>query len=328
MAVARRRGSRSEGAVRGGDERTPEEDLRRRIAELERENEELRKENSQLQEKLKSVSREALRQAAPFRRRESKRSRAPRRPGRSPGHTGTRRPRPERVDEELEAPLRSCPECGSKLNDVTPIEQFVEDIPVVRPHVTRIVTYGGRCSHCGPVRSQHPRQVSNAYGAAAVHVGPRATGLAADLNKRLGIPLSKTCSILREHFGLKITPGGLVQQQARVAAKLAPTYNRLRQALRSSVSVHADETSWWVGGPGHWLWVFTNRSHTFYVVDWRRGRDVVTDVLGDDFRGVLVSDCLAAYEKLSCVQQKCYAHHLRELPADARGHGHGGEEQP
>ena len=30
--------------------------------------------------------------------------------------------------------------------------------------------------------------------------------------------------------------------------------------------VHSDETSWWVAGPGWWLWVFTTQLLTFYVV--------------------------------------------------------------
>jgi transposase len=40
------------------------------------------------------------------------------------------------------------------------------------------------------------------------------------------------------------------------------------------------------------------------------------DVLGDDYEGILVSDCLSAYERVGCRQQKCYAHHLKAV-ADA-----------
>jgi hypothetical protein len=199
------------------------------------------------------------------------------------------------------------------VTDVAPVEQFVEDIPRVKPHVTRIVTYTANCASCGVVRSNHPRQVATATGAAATQLGPRAAALAVDLNKRLGVPAAKTCSVLTEHFDLKLTPGGLIHLEARLASRLEPTYQELARLVRRSAVVHADETSWWVGGPGYWLWVFTNRELTFYVVDKSRGRDVVDDVLGESFAGVLVSDCLAAYEKLSCVQHKCYAHHLRAI---------------
>jgi transposase len=151
--------------------------------------------------------------------------------------------------------------------DVHPIKQTVEDIPAVRPTVTEIVTYRGTCAHCGPIRSTHPRQVSLASGAAGAQVGPRAAALATDLNKRLGVPAAKTCAVLNEHFSLKLTPGGLVHMQARLARRLMPTYQELSSLIRKSPVVYADETSWWVGGPGYWLWVFTNPKVTFYRVD-------------------------------------------------------------
>jgi hypothetical protein len=146
-----------------------------------------------------------------------------------------------------------------------------------------------------------------------VQIGPRAAALATDLNKRLGIPAAKTCAVLNEHFSLKLTPGGLVHLQARLAQRLTPTYYELVALIRNSPVVHADETSWWVGGPGHWLWVFTNQKLTLYRVDRSRARDVVEDVLGNDYAGILVSDCLAAYEHLGCRQQKCHAHHLKAI---------------
>jgi transposase len=296
------------------------ERLRRRVAELELENEKLREEKSQLEEKIKAISREAFRQAAPFRRRDRLRSKAPKKPGRRPGHPGSRRPVPKQVDERVEAPLPRCPHCGGRVTDVRPIKQTVEDIPAVRPTVTEIVTYRGTCADCGSVRSTHPRQVSLASGAAGVQVGPRASALAADLNKRLGIPAAKTCAVLNEHFSLKLTPGGLVHLQARLAKRLMPTYEELSALIRKSPVVHADETSWWVGGPGYWLWVFTNPKLTFYRVDESRGRDVVVDVLGADYEGILVSDCLSAYELLGCRQQKCYAHHLKAIAHATEDH--------
>ena len=243
--------------------------LRRRVAELEVENEKLRKENTQLQEKLKA----AFRQAAPFRRRDRLRSKAPKRPARAPGHQGSRRPVPKQVDERVDAPLSSCPHCGGRVTDVRPIKQTVEDIPAVRPVVTEIVTYRGTCADCGRVRSMHPGQVSLASGAAGAQVGPRAAALAIDLNKRLGIPAAKTCAVLNEHFSLKRTPGGLVHLEARLARRLTPTYEELAALIRKSHVVHVDETSWWVGGPGHWLWVFTNPKFVLYVVD---SREVAT----------------------------------------------------
>ena len=55
---------------------------------------------------------------------------------------------PEVVDEVIEVPLACCPDCAGALEMVTPIEQFIEELPVVRPHVTRLRAYEGRCPGC------------------------------------------------------------------------------------------------------------------------------------------------------------------------------------
>jgi hypothetical protein len=69
---------------------------------------------------------------------------------------------------------------------VVDIEQFVIDLPEVRAFVQRIVTQRGYCGHCRrKVRSRHPAQVSDAVGAAAISLGPRALALAADLKHRM-----------------------------------------------------------------------------------------------------------------------------------------------
>ena len=104
------------------------------------------------------------------------------------------------IDEFLEVKLCSCPRCGgTQFKDQNAIEQIIEDIPPVRPHVTRLTTYHATCVGCGQtVRSQHPLQMSLAIGAAGVQLGSRALALAADLNKAKGLSMRKTCAVLRE----------------------------------------------------------------------------------------------------------------------------------
>jgi hypothetical protein len=167
--------------------------------------------------------------------------------------------------------------------------------------------------------------MSLAIGAAAVQLGPRALALAADLNKAKGLSMRKTCAVLRDCFGLQLSPGGLSQALDRLAAKVKPQYDALATELRQAPVLHSDETSWWVAGPGWWLWVFTNQELTFYVVAQSRGRDLLNDILGKDFGGVLVSDCLAVYDQSTAIQQKCYAHHHRAIRKAKEFHPQQGE---
>ena len=294
--------------------REENEQLRAENEQLRAENQQLRAENQQLREQLDDLQVQALRQAAPFRVPEQRRKEEKKPPGRKEGHPGSCRRLPDQIDHEIVVELNCCPKCGGPVEDVRPVEQYIEEIPPVRPVVTRLVTHEGRCPRCGKVRSTHPLQVSFARGCAKVHLGPRALGIAAQLKEHLGLPFRKISSAFRELFGLSVTAGAIAQGLQRVAERLQPLYGQMCLALRSGPVVHADETSWWVGQPA-WLWVFARMDLTVYVVNAGRGSDVVQRMLGDGFAGVLASDCLASYDPIDCIKQKCYAHHLRALSA-------------
>ena len=282
---------------------------------------------AQLEEALQGAERAAHRQAAPFRIEEKKRVLAPKPPGRKPGHAAAFRRHPDHIDQCVEVQLCACSQCGARdFIDQSRIEQFIEDIPPVRPHVTRLTTYEATCARCGQhVRSSHPLQMSLATGAAGVQLGPRALALAADLNKAKGLSMRKTCVILRDCFSLQLSAGGLSQALDRLATKVQCQYQAIVQELRQATVVHSDETSWWVGGPCWWLWVFVNAHSTLYLVDQSRGRGVVSELLGADFAGVLVSDCLATYDDATTLQQKCYAHHHKAIRQAKALHPHQGE---
>ena len=284
------------------------ESLQARIAALEAENEQLR-------QKLAEVERLSNRQAGKFRRRESSKIPADqqKRPGRKAGHEGHCRAVPTQIDHTEEVPLTGCPQCGGPVEKVQRVEQYIEEIVPARPHVTRVITYEGQCPCCGEVYSTHPLQTSRGRGAAKVQLGPRALSLGAKLNKAFGLPMRKTCQVLAELAGLRLTGGGLSQALDRVARKLLPAYGALHARIRQAAAVYADETSWWVSGPGAWLWVFTTPQDTLYRIEDGRGHGVVKKVLGPDFTGILSSDCLTSYDAPPYRKQKCAAHHLRAI---------------
>jgi len=300
------------------------ESLLQRIAALEQTVTSLREENRLLREQLEQQRRTNARQAAPFRRRETKKvsESEKKRPGRKPGHPGAHRAVPEQVDQEIEEPLCGCPRCGGPVSECHPVEQFIEEIPLVRPRVVRLVTWEGHCPQCGEVHSTHPLQTSRGRGAAKVQLGPRALAIAAALNKHFGLSMRKTCQVLDKLLGLKFSPGGLSQAMDRVADRLTDQYEALQQDIRGAPATFADETSWWVGGPGWWLWTFSTANETLFHVDKSRGSAVVKEILGDDYSGVLVSDCLSTYDPPDCRKHKCIAHHLRAISEAKELPGH------
>lgn len=292
------------------------EQLQAEIGRLRGENELLRRELRAAQERIAELEQRAARQAAPFRR--PAENKIPpeqhKRPGRKPGHPGACRAVPGTIDAELEAPLpTACGQCGGPLGDRKPLVQYIEELPPIRPQVFRLTTWQATCTCCGHVeRTSHPLQTGLAQGAASVQLGPRAQALATLLNKHLGLTCGKTCQVLRKALGLSLTRGGLAQLLARVAGKVASQYDALIEQLRRSPAVFADETSWWVGGPHGWLWVFTTPETTVYRVDSRKA-EVPRQTLGENYKGMLISDCLISYDSLPYRKHKCIAHHLRAI---------------
>ena len=262
-----------------------------------------------LQAEVEELKRAGKRQATPFARRHWVEH--PKRPGRKAGQGKfARREKPslKEVNETKTAKLPSCPECGGQLR---------ERHPQVQPVITRFVTYSGYCHHCHRrMRSWHPDQISQASGAAGVVVGPRAKALAADLKHRLGASYAKVSEALDDAFGLRVSRSGWCQADQKLASTAGPVYAELLERVRQCSVVHADETGWRIGTLSAWLWVFTNRDVTVYTIRDNRSSDVVIDILGREFQGVLASDCFVAYDdrRLSaCLKQKCLAHLLTDL---------------
>lgn len=271
----------------------------------------LEKRNTELEKRAHSS-------AAPFRKKPQKRNATGTPSGRKPGHDPAYRPPPLDTAsiETVEAPLGGCPHCHGPVEQIKRREQIIEDLPPIEPIYRRVITYAGQCPHCGPVASRHPFQVSQAQGAAGVHLGPRALALAADLRHSTGLTMRKTCYVLGEHFHLRLTPGGLSQALCRTARKLLPEYEGLQQQARESESVHADETGWWLEAKHAWLWVVATTRVTIYRVSAKRDAAVLESLLGKRYAGTLVSDCLNIYDRYEAARKsKCVAHHLRAIGA-------------
>jgi transposase len=267
---------------------------------------------------LEAELRRSKRQAAPFSKEKPKPD--PKPPGRKPGHEPAYRPTPppEAVTETLRVPLTACPHCGGpveRIKDNRPI--FQTDLPPIRPVIRRFETQRGYCPHCRKmVRSRHPKQTSTATGAAASQIGANAVALAADLKHRLGVSVRKVADFLDHHAGIRVTAGALTQACQRLARRGEPVYEGLKEAIRASPVVHADETGWRIGGTSAWLWDFVTRQMTLYAIRRSRGHAVVEEVLGEAFGGTLASDGLPTYDAVRPARRQVCLGHLIHRAAE------------
>ncbi len=311
---------------------TPEEHARvkRDLEESERERERLQrrierleKQNTRLRRELDAARRAGHRQAAPFAKTVTP---EPKRPGRRAGAQygqPARRRRPTRVDVRHDVPLPpSCPECGGGVRSTGMATQSQEELPVPRVLVREFRVALGACQDCGQrVRGRHRLQTSDALGAAAVQLGPALVASAVILNKQMGLSFGKIATLLRQHYGIRVSSSGLVRAVHRAAGRAEPTYSELRRQLRNSPVVTPDETGWKVGGHLQWLWAGASEKTTVYAIQPGRGYQEAAHLLGPDFDGVLIRDGWAPYRRFTrATHQTCLAHLRRRGRTLCRDH--------
>ncbi len=231
-------------------------------------------------------------------------------PGRKAGHPGARRKTPEHVDWESEHRADCCPDCGGPLNRCEEIRtRYTEDIPDINPEVTEHTIHRDWCPNC---RKKVEPPVPDAMPGATL--GNRVLVLSAWLHYALGNTLSQIVEVFSFHLQMPLSKGGLMQMWCRLQAILFAWYEEIQQEALKSAVLHADETGWRVNGKTLWLWCFTTRDLTYYMINRSRGSPALANFFIQEFAGVLVTDFWGAYNAVVCAcRQTCLAHLLREL---------------
>jgi transposase len=231
-------------------------------------------------------------------------------PGAKAGHAGTRREPAQVTRHEEHPPLKRCPDCGGRLKG--PAERryrLIEEIIDTQPEVTEHSIPRHWCARCGkfvepPVADAMPGST----------FGHRIVTLTAWLHYGLGTTLSQITEVLNHHLHFKLSQGGLAGAWQRLANVLFPWYEQIGEQAKHSGVLHADETGWRVDGQTNWLWCFTTKNATFYMINRSRGSPALSRFFTETFDGVLVTDFLAAYNAVSCGgRQVCLPHLFREL---------------
>jgi transposase len=276
---------------------------------------ELQDEIKRLRQLLDESQRASKRQTHPFRREHS--NEHPKKPGRRKGHKADLRPvpTPDQIDRVIDVPLDECPLCQAPLYDEGLVVQYQTDLPPIVPIITQFNIETGYCSCCRQYwQGRHPDQTSDAIGATGNTLGPVVLTMAAEMKHRLGVSYRKICDFLQTYCQLKVCPAAFIRAEQRLADLARPTYELLIEALRQSHVVHADETGWRVGRLNAWLWVFSSKQATVYVIrtgKGARGHQVPQEILGPDFDGYLVVDGLKTYDVLEVAKGRCNGHLLR-----------------
>jgi predicted RecB family nuclease len=131
----------------------------------------------------------------------------------------------------------------------------------------------------------------------------------------LHIPQFKLSGSMLTLFGYQVAQPTLNGLKRRAAELYQGAYDEIKQTLLNGKLIHADETHLSTKSSSGYVWVFTSMEEVIYLWSATREGNVAEQFLSG-FNGVLVSDFYSAYDLISCAQQKCLVHLIRDLNED------------
>ncbi len=245
------------------------------------------------------------------------RKKSGRKPGGQPGHAGKYRALvpTEKADKVIEVFPSACT-CGHRFpkdgkglcKTGNPHRHQVTELPEIRPHITEYRFWRITCPDCGKVIwAPVPKEILNQFG-------PKLTGLIAYLTVICRMPRRKKEELLENVFATPISLGSTQKAVEETSAALQPGYQELEQQLPKEPVLNGDETGWRDAGVKLWLWVFVARTFAFFAIAKSRSSEVLYQLLGPQFLGILCTDRFSAYIKYhKGVAQFCWAHLKRDL---------------
>ena len=214
--------------------------------------------------------------------------------------------------EIVQHAVETCPDCGRRLSGgwLHKRRQVIE-IPEVTVRVIEHQAIARKCGVCG--KTHVPKMSLEGQVIGKMRIGIRAMSLVAQLATVCRMPVAQIQGLLNTVYKLRLSAGeisAILQRTARIGEE---QYGRLRDEIRGSPVVNADETGWREDGVNSYIWSFSTPIVRYFVHNISRAAEVAKGVLGEDFKGKLVCDFYSAYGVLDAVCQRCWVHLLRDL---------------
>ena len=238
-------------------------------------------------------------------------------PGGQPGHPFRHREpfSPEQITQFHEHPLDCCPSCGGLVRRNGPLVRVVQQVDIDRPplHIEQHTCPEYWCAHC---QRSYWAPLPKAIQQGGL-VGSRLTAVIAYLKGACHASYSTVRKFLRDVVGVTISRSQLSNLIGKVGAALAQPYEELLRRVRQEPVLNVDETGHKDQGERWWTWCFRAELYTVFKIDPTRSGDVLLEVLGEEFRGVLGCDYFSAYRRYmrecGILVQFCLAHLVREV---------------
>jgi len=204
--------------------------------------------------------------------------------------------------ETVEASER-CPDCGTALEKKGIRRRTVCDCRPVKMEKIVYRLERKRCPACGRIVQARPPGVL----AKCLYGNQLLTHVAVQ-HYLYGVTLGQ----IEKQTGIGYS--SLLDALHQLARRLKEVPEKLAEAYRQAPVKHADETGWRTDGQNGYAWLFCTNDISLFRFRKTRAAKVAEQVFGKKpLPGVLVVDRYAAYNKMPCSLQYCYAHLLRTV---------------
>lgn len=292
------------------------EEIIKKYFQSEKEKENLKKENDKLKREKEALEKELHKyknpntppSAYPHLKPAAASARSKKR-GAPKGHKGITRQKKE-TPNRRHISGKECPRCLSKSFEVIgqKSQQQEELPPEIQPEATNITREICQCNKCHLkfIARDNQTPLQGKFGINLMV-------LIIFLKFIVRGVLRKTTSFLDASFALKLAPASVQAIIERAAQAGEKEYSALKEKIKSAKLLYIDETSFRVLGKNWWVWAFRSDTDLLLVIRNSRGNNVLEEILGKNYAGIVVCDCWRAYDFLiNAVLQRCWAHLLRK----------------
>lgn len=212
------------------------------------------------------------------------------------GHEGITRPlaKPNRF---IKLEQKKCPDCNKQLGRPVSIQtRIIEDIPDPQPlKITQFEIPHYHCNYCNKeIIPEHPDLPEQG------RFGPNLLAEVTLLKYEDRLPDRKITNVLNRRHSLDITHATVINILSNVAAEIQPIYGAIKEEIKKSQQVNADETGNKINGKNVWSWVFVTPSSVLHLISDTRGQKTIKEALGENYKGKLGCDGWTSYPK--CVK--------------------------
>jgi transposase len=213
----------------------------------------------------------------------------------------------------VEHRIVECPDCHLRLGGISlaRCREIIDVPPPPAVEVTEHRIYKGWCTGC---QRWHEAPVDFSEQVVGQgRIGVRLASMIAYLRTVMRLPLRQLREVLQTLHGMSISLGELVELLHRITEYAQPVLEGLKGEIRASPAIQADETGWREDGSNGYIWSVSTPTVRYYEYHHSRAGEVIKQLIGADYHGVLGSDFYAGYNIHQGLHQRCWVHFLRAI---------------